>query len=185
MGTEKRGQKKKKTSIRAWVLTVFILSFVLSMFMSWSSQAALAGAGIAVATVVVVLLILLGIVMDMIGMAVASSDQGPFVAMAAKKVKGAKKALWLSKNADKVSSVCNDVAGDICGIVSGSAGTVLTLRIVELTAGSDSFWVGILISSIIAALTVGGKAVCKRLAIVKSKDIVFLVGRVLSVFSRS
>ena len=45
-------------------------------------------------------------------------------AMSSKKIKGAKKAVSFKKNADKVSSFCNDVIGDICGIISGSAGEI-------------------------------------------------------------
>lgn len=35
--------------------------------------------------------------------------------------------LNLKKNADKVSSFCNDVIGDICGIISGAARRQLQL----------------------------------------------------------
>lgn len=182
MGKPRKGGK---SSARVWIITVFILSFGLSMLMSWSSSAALANASILVAALTVLLLVLFGIVADMIGLAVASADQAPFVAMAAKKVKGAKRALWLTKNADRVSSICNDVAGDICGIVSGSAGTVLALRIVEMAGLGSSFFISILVSSVTASLTVGGKALCKRIAIVKSKEIVGFVGKCLAVFSKT
>ena len=49
--------------------------------------------------------------------------------MAAHKEKGAKEALKLLRNADRVSSVCNDVVGDICGIVSGATGAVIVARL--------------------------------------------------------
>ena len=162
MASQKKNGKKKAAS---WVLIVFFLSFGLSMLMSWSSSAALAGAGIAVAALTVLLLVAIGIITDIIGMAVASADQPPFVAMAAKKLPGAKQALWLIKNAAKVSSVCNDVAGDICGVVS-------------------TFYIGIVVAGFIAALTVGGKALGKGFAIRRSREIVFFVGRCLTLFKK-
>ena len=33
------------------------------------------------------------------------------------------------RNASRVSSVCNDVVGDICGIVSGATGAVIVARL--------------------------------------------------------
>ncbi len=181
MASQKKNGKKKAAS---WVLIVFFLSFGLSMLMSWSSSAALADAGIAVAALTVLLLVAIGIITDIIGMAVASADQPPFVAMAAKKLPGAKQALWLIKNAAKVSSVCNDVAGDICGVVSGAAGTTLSLRIAEMQGVGSTFYIGIVVAGFIAALTVGGKALGKGFAIRRSREIVFFVGRCLTLFKK-
>ena len=175
MANPKKDSKKRAYQ---WVLCVFILSFVLSMFMSWSSSVALASVGIAVATVTVLLLVFIGILFDILGVAVTSAEMAPLVAMASRKVKGAKQALWMLKNADRVSSVCNDVVGDICGVVSGSAGATLAIRIVELTQGTTTFAVGIWVSAFIAALTVGGKAFGKRIAIERSRDIILFAGRV-------
>ena len=181
MASQKKNGKKKASS---WVLIVFFLSFGLSMLMSWSSSAALADAGIAVAALTVLLLVAIGIITDIIGMAVASADQPPFVAMAAKKLPGAKQALWLIKNAAKVSSVCNDVAGDICGVVSGAAGTTLSLRIAEMQGVGSTFYIGIVVAGFIAALTVGGKALGKGFAIRRSREIVIFVGRCLTLFKK-
>lgn len=153
------------------------------MLMSWSSSLALATAGLVVALATVLLLIAFGIVTDMIGMAVASADEAPFIAMAAKKVPGAKRALWMIQNADRVSSICNDVAGDICGVVSGSAGVVLALRITEMLKGTSSFYMGIVVSGLIAALTVGGKAAGKRVALRRSKEIVTATSKILTFFT--
>lgn len=179
MANPKKDSKKRAYQ---WVLCVFILSFVLSMFMSWSSSVALASVGIAVASVTVLLLVFIGILFDILGVAVTSAEMAPLVAMASRKVKGAKQALWMLKNADRVSSVCNDVVGDICGVVSGSAGATLAIRIVELTQGTTTFAVGIWVSAFIAALTVGGKAFGKRIAIERSRDIILFAGRVAAFF---
>jgi len=180
MAGQRRNNKKNYSR---WVLIVFFLSFGLSMLISWSSSAALANAGLISAGTTVLALVLLGVATDIVGMAVASADQPPLVAMSSKKYRGARKALWLVKNADRVSSVCNDVVGDICGVVSGAAGTTLALRIAELRGGS-TFFVGIVVAGLIAAFTVGGKAAGKALAIRRSHQIVLFVGRCLSFFQR-
>ena len=59
--------------------------------------------------------IFLGILFDIIGVAVTSSDDKIFHSMSARKVRGAKVAVKFHKNAEKVSSFCCDVVGDICG----------------------------------------------------------------------
>ena len=92
MANPKKDSKKRAYQ---WVLCVFILSFVLSMFMSWSSSVALASVGIAVASVTVLLLVFIGILFDILGVAVTSAEMAPLVAMASRKVKGAKQALWM------------------------------------------------------------------------------------------
>jgi CBS domain containing-hemolysin-like protein len=175
-------KKNPRRSASVWVISVFFLSFALSMLMSWSSSVALASVGIAVATLTVLLLVAIGILFDVLGVAVTSAEMPPLVSMASKKVPGAKQALWMLKNADRVSSVCNDVVGDICGVVSGSAGATLAIRIVELTQHATVFAVGIWVSAFIAALTVGGKAFGKRIAISKSRDILMLAGRIAAFF---
>ena len=166
-----------------WVLTVFALSFVLSMLMSWSSSAALASVGVGIALLTVLLLIALGILFDILGVAATSTDLAPLVAMSSRRVPGAKQALWMARHADRVSSICNDVVGDICGVVSGSAGATLAIRIAEMAGQKDSFMAGIWVAAFIAAFTVGGKALGKQLAMKRSKDILLLAGRVVALFS--
>jgi uncharacterized membrane protein len=95
------------------------------------------------------------------------------------KIKGAKEAISLLKNSTKVSSVCNDVIGDVCGIVSGSLGAVLTLAVVNYFELPNTITT-ILITAIIGAATVGGKAICKGIAMKNSDSIVFTVGKIKS-----
>ncbi len=45
--------------------------------------------------------------------------------MAAKKVPGAAECIMLLRHADRVASICNDVIGDICGVVSGAAAATI------------------------------------------------------------
>ena len=103
--------------------------------------------------------------------------------MNSKKIKGAKKAVNFKKNADKVSSFCNDVIGDICGIISGSAGVAISTTLSKLL-NINIFYTGLLITALIASLTIGGKAYCKRIAINNSHKIVYKTAKVISFFER-
>ena len=97
--------------------------------MSLASETSLSGAGAAAAALVLAVFIGLGILFDIIGVAVTAADPRPFHSMAAHKEPGAKEALVLLRNAGRVSSVCNDVVGDICGIVSGTTTAVIVVRL--------------------------------------------------------
>ena len=119
---EDRKQKKteKTPSHARWVIRVSLIAVALSAAMSLCSGAVLEDAGYVTATLILLLFIALGILFDIIGVAVTAANPKPFNSMAAHRVKGAKEALYLIRNAEKVASFCNDVVGDICGIVSGS-----------------------------------------------------------------
>lgn len=139
--------------------------------------------GLGLALLALFALILLGIVADVIGTAVTAADDKPFVAMAAKKIPGAKQCIFLIRRADRVSSILNDVIGDICAIVSGAAGSVIVYYLATL--GLSTTLGTMLISAATASIMIGGKAVGKRFALVKSREIVNITGKLLMVFSFS
>ena len=106
-----------------------------------------------------------------------------FNSMSARKVRGAKTAVMFRKNAEKVSSFCNDVIGDICGIISGSAGVMIATR-VATKFSLPVFWISLAVTALIAALTIGGKALGKGIAIAKGNQILFVFAKVISFFKR-
>ena len=115
---DRKPKKTEKTPSHArWVIRVFLIAVALSAAMSLCSGALLEDAGYVVATLILLLFIALGIMFDIIGVAVTAANPKPFNSMAAHRVKGAKEALYLIRNAEKVASFCNDVVGAICGIV--------------------------------------------------------------------
>lgn len=176
--------KKPKNRHWVWPTVAFVMAVVISLIFSMLSELALSHASVAIAVVVIVVFIVISVVFDMLGLAVASCNIEDFNAMASRKVKGSKQALSLVKHADRVSSVCNDVIGDVCGILSGAAGAVLLTKIV-LTAGSFmEIFVPSLISAIIAGLTIGGKAMFKRLAITHATGITLGFAKFLNFFTR-
>ena len=116
-------------------------------------------------------------------MAVAPADPRPFHSMAAHKEKGAKEALKLLRNADRVSSVCNDVVGDICGIVSGATGAVIVARL-QKGLDLENVLISVGVTALISGATIGGKALGKPFAMNQSKRVVHLAGRFLHLFHR-
>lgn len=120
----------------------------------------------------------------MIGVAVATADENVFHSMASRRVKGAKMAVKLKKNADKVSSFCNDVIGDICGIISGSTGAVISSKI-SSTFNLNPLVITLVIMGLISSMTIGGKAMEKGLAMNKSNSIVIGFAKILSIFSKN
>ena len=178
---EDRKQKKteKMPSHARWVIRVSLIAVALSAAMSLCSGAVLEDAGYVTATLILLLFIALGILFDIIGVAVTAANPKPFNSMAAHRVKGAKEALYLIRNAEKVASFCNDVVGDICGIVSGSTATVIVL--LQNSFGWRSIVVSTVVTALISGLTIGGKAIGKKVAMKKSKDVIYLTAKVLSV----
>ena len=174
--------KKKKNNTK-WLITITILAFTISFIFSLIAEMTLSKVGLILGIIILLLFIGIGIVFDMIGVAVTAGQESPLNAMSAKKIKGAKTAVSFKKNAEKVSSFCNDVIGDICGIISGSAGVTITATISKIY-NLDIFWIGLIITSIVASLTIGGKAICKSIAMKKSKEIVYVTAKVLSIFEK-
>lgn len=115
---------------------------------------------------------------DVIGMAVASAEEKVFHSMASRKVKGAKQSIWLVKNSERVSSFCNDVVGDICGIMSGSVAAVITTRFAQ-AMGIKEIGLSLLITGTLASLTIGTKAIGKIIASNASETVVFIAGKVI------
>lgn len=166
---------KNKQNIK-WILLITSLTFVISMIFSYLSETILKKSNIVIELLVLLIVILIGIIFDMIGVAITTCAEHPFHAMASRKIKGAKTAIKLIKNKDKVSSFCNDVIGDICGIVSGTAGVIIATSIAK-----DSIICSLLITATISSLTIGGKALGKKVAVNKSENITRMVSKILSI----
>lgn len=160
-----------------WPLKAFFITFIISMILSFFSETTLLGVPLPVAILVLFIIILVGILFDIIGIAVTLQDVTDFTAMASKKIRGAKQAIKLVQKASLVSNLCNDVIGDICGIISGAMGAAIAIRLIAGASSTNDFLINICISSLIAALTVGGKACGKTVAARNSRRIVFFIGK--------
>lgn len=178
---KKEEKKHKKKANTKWILKVTLMAFTISILFSFLSESIMPNVNIIIGILIMLLFILLGIFFDMIGVAVTAADETPFHSMSAKKIKGANVAVNFKKNANKVSSFCNDVIGDICGIISGSAGVYIASSLARILS-VNSLLMALLITGIISALTIGGKAIGKGFAINNSTTILFEFSKTLANF---
>ncbi len=174
-------KKRKKWENYKWSLKLTILAFAISFSFSFLSEVAMKNASLLISSIIVLCFVLIGVLFDMVGMAVATAAEAPLHSMSSRGIKSAKVGVILKRNANKVSSFCQDVIGDICGIISGSAGVVIATTV-------SSMWdISLLLCSLIttatiAALTIGGKAFEKNMAIQKSNEILNRFAKILGVF---
>lgn len=166
-----------------WVLIVTILAFILSLIMSFVVTTVLESVTLSVSIVVTFLFILLGIIFDIIGVAVTSSDGVAFHSMSARRVRGGKTGVMLIKNASKVSSICCDVVGDICGIITGVTGVTIVGILIQKTS-INPIYISLIVTSLISALTIGGKALGKNLAISRNTEVIKVVAKILAIFEK-
>jgi len=171
--------KKERNKTVRWVVTIFLVTIVISGTISFVSDEVMSRSGIITAFLILLAIILIGIIFDIIGMAVATADEKPFHSMAARKVAGAQNAIKLLRNAERVSSICNDVVGDICGVVSGSASATIAAQILNSMEFGWPQIVSLAMSALCAGLTVGGKAIGKTFAVNSATSIVHAVGKVI------
>lgn len=177
--TDPDAAKRERRKTIRWVVTVFFVTIVISGVISLISDEVMEGSSLAVAFLILLAIVFVGIIFDVVGMAVASADEKPFHSMAAKKVPGAQEAIRLLRNAERVSSICCDVVGDICGVVSGSASATIAALILANVEVGWPRGISLVMSALVAGLTVGGKAIGKTFAVNSCTEIVHLVGRVI------
>jgi hypothetical protein len=160
------------------LLWTFSISILLSILSSYSAR----GLGFVAAILLLLFMVLTGIVFDIVGIAVTTANEAVFHSMSSRRVKGGKEAVWLVRNASKVSNFCNDVIGDIVGIISGTTTAIIATR---FTAGIpvNEAISQIVLTGLIAGFTVGGKALGKGVAISMCDQIIFAVGRIMSFFN--
>ena len=173
---------KKNKKPNSWVITVAITTFVLSLFFSYVSNTAISNLKVLPGIVILIFVILIGIMFDLIGVAVTIAKEEEFHARASKKIKGSKTAIKLIRNSEKVSNFCADVIGDICGVLSGAISALIAMKITEQFG--LNFDLQFLLSALVAALTVGGKALGKSFAKNKCTSIIYAVAKILSIFEK-
>ena len=169
-----------------WIFIVFILTFILSIIFSTISnvisvQFNTGLLSIIILSIVLFLVISIGIIFDLIGTAAISGKESTFHALSSKKIKGAKQGIYMIKNSNQISSICNDIVGDVCGIISGSIGAILTINIYQVTGWPNSV-ISVVLAALISSFTVGGKAIFKLVAIKNADNIILVVSKILSIF---
>lgn len=181
----KRKNKIKKQDINYWPFKILIMAIALSLGFGILSEFLMGITGIVVAILVIIVFVSISIFTDMIGVAVTACSKEPFIAMCSKKIRGAKEGLTLIRNADKVASLCADVLGDVCGILSGAAGASIVAKITKNFQNINlTILVASSITALIAGLTIFGKALGKRKAMDNCNSIILKVGKFLSLFTK-
>jgi hypothetical protein len=169
----KKDKKNKNNENIKWFIEVSIITFILSLFFSYISTTAINDIPMIPAILILLAVIFIGIIFDLVGVAVTVAGEEEFHAKASKKIPGAKTAVKLIRNAS--------IVGDICGVLSGAISAIVAVKIAETC--QISFPIEFLISALVAALTVGGKAIGKGIANENSGKIVWAVSKVLRIFN--
>ena len=181
----RRKEKIKKEHVNVkWIITIIILTFIISILLSFVAQMTIPNLSLILGILVTLLFIAIGILFDIIGVAVTTADEAVFHSMSSRKVRGANIAVQFKRNADKVSSFCCDVIGDICGVISGTAATAIA-AILVVKFNFNVLVTGLIVTAIISALTIGGKAIGKSFAMNKSDIILYEFAKFVSFFYRS
>lgn len=174
---------KNAHPMMSWAILATLLTIVLSSTFSFLSETLLSNAGITISMIIAIFFILLNVLTDTLGVAVTAATLPPFLSMASRKVPGAHESIKLIKNADKISNICSDIIGDICGIMSGAVGANMVVTILSLNNFSiNAIFLSILISTAIAGFTVFLKAIGKYLACNNYTQIVLFTGKVIKFF---
>ena len=176
----KNREIKKEKWKYTWAVQALFITFALSLLFSFISTNAINHLSLLPAVLILLLVILIGIITDIIGVAVTVGEEEDFHAKASKKIEGAKSSIKLIRNSAKVANICCDVIGDICGVLSGAISAMLAVRIVNMF--NINIDMNFLIGAVVAAVTVASKAAGKVIAQEHSTEIVHVVGKLLNRF---
>ena len=163
-------------------LLIALITFLAAILVTLASQARIQYVSIGLAIIILLVIIFVGIISDMVGVAATVAREEPLNAKAAKKLFGAKEALFLARHGERVASLMCDIIGDINGTVSGAIGALIVIRIINNMGGSYTI-INLIIIGLISALTVGGKAFFKRYGIKKSNEIIYNAGKIIAGFN--
>lgn len=166
-----------------WILKVLLFTFIITILISGLSNYVANNTNIIILIIITVLITIIGIIFDMIGTSVLTAKESNFHSMASYKVKGSKLGIKLIKNRSNIASFCNDVVGDICGIISGSMGAMIAIYVSDKIK-LDVTISGIIIASLLSTITIGGKALGKKYAIKQSDKIILIISNILNKFKK-
>lgn len=179
MATRKKRSKKH-------IIIVFFATFIIAMLLGSGTEAFLRYFPISITWVILAMVIAVGILFDIIGIAVTAADEAPHHARAAKKISGAKQSIFLIKHADITANFANDIVGDITGTLSGAMGATIIIGLIANYSELSNWKVllNVLILALIASLTVTGKAWGKTIAINEANKIIEVTGRIIAAFEK-
>lgn len=181
MTRKRRTRHSKHADPLKHALTVGIWAVLIALPVGFLSQTVIAGLpSLWISICVLLLVIVIGIVFDVLGVAVTAAREPPFHARAARGIFGAREASRMVQNAHEVASFCNDVVGDVSGTLSGAIGIAVVYQLFTELSPRQAIIGTTVMSAIIAGLIVGGKAYGKVFALQRSTDLVFFAARTLA-----
>lgn len=174
---------KTKKNNYSWILKITLFSILMSLLFSYSSEKLVSNLNAYIGVSLLILFIFIGIMFDIIGVAITTVSITPFHSMNSKKISSATTAIKLIANAEKVSSFCNDVVGDICGILSGTICVLISAKLSSFF-NINIFYTTLILTAFVTGVTIGGKAFGKSIAINKNVFIVYKISRVIDIFKK-
>lgn len=160
-----------------WTINITIWAFMITVAIN-ALTSNTDRLGTAAAVVTLLLIILLGILFDLIGVAVSTASETPFHSMSAKKIAGAPESIWIIRHAHQIANFCGDVIGDVAGVISGAMSSVIVLDL-SPKLNINPIILGLVVTGLAASLMIGGKSAGKGFAMIHNNTIVFLMGKTL------
>ena len=84
--TEPDSTKREQKKQAKWVVTIFCVTILVSATISFLSNEIMAASGMLVAFLILLAIVAIGIMFDIVGVAVTSADEKPFHSMASRRV---------------------------------------------------------------------------------------------------
>ncbi|HHX10746.1 MAG TPA: hypothetical protein GX729_05205 [Firmicutes bacterium] len=153
------------------------LAFLLSFVLNATFEELAKEISVYLSIPLFLLVIAFGILTDGIGIATAAADEKAVLSMASRKVSGARESLWFVRNAPRVSSVFNDVIGDVCATLSGALAVAMIYKVRPLFPSVNLVWLTSLGVGIVSALGIGGKALFKPFALKHAEGMALMLGK--------
>lgn len=172
--------KRQRDNNRRYILQALSLGFlvfILSFGLNASFEQLALGISFYLSIPLFLLVIVLGIVADGIGVASTKADEKALLSMASRKVTGARESLWFVRNAPRVSSVFNDVIGDVAATLSGALAVAMIYKARFMFPSVSLVWLTSLGVGVVSALGIGGKALFKPFALKHAEGMVLLLGK--------
>lgn len=164
-----------------WAIKITIITFLLAILFSILSQIATSSSQLFIPYMLLVFMIFISIICDSIAVSVTSCDLDRINNLAKDDFEYSI-ILKLVLNAEKVNNICADVIGDMCGILSGACGATIVAKTYAI---GYNYINAICVSSLIVAITVGGKAYMKDIAVNSAEEYLLSCVKLLKIFNRN
>ena len=159
-----------------------LFAFVLSFALNASIQRIIEGIPLYFGLPLFLFVVAVGILTDALGLACTRASEKALLSMASRKIKGAKESVWFVRNASRMSSVFNDVMGDVSATLSGALAVAIVYKLKGAFPGVSALFLTSASVACASFLTIGGKAVVKPLALKQSNSIVLILGKIRRFF---